>query len=88
MIGLAIVALKSSMNAGTLCFHSSAEAKLERRRRLRERMPNPVSTWFGHEPCLGVDANRIRREGSQATATMPTTQSLPARCPSRESVPK
>jgi len=48
------------MNASTLSFNSSAEAKLERRSSFRDRMPNQISIWFSHEQCLGVYANRMR----------------------------
>src|SRR5262245_1457073 len=56
------------MNASTFAFGSSAEAKLERRSSLRERMPNQISTWFSHEQCLGVYAKPMRGPGSLRNA--------------------
>jgi hypothetical protein len=52
--GLAIVALKYTMNAKMRARKSSTEVKLARFNNRRTKMLNQISTWFNHDVCLGV----------------------------------
>src|SRR3954471_705554 len=52
------------MNSTILDLRSSSDTKLDRRRSLRTRVLNQISTWFSHELCFGVYTNRIRWSGS------------------------